>query len=106
MRPLRVDARLVKSARTHSREMARSGVFSHNSPNGGSPWKRMERAGYSDGGAENIGRGYQSAEEAVRGWLSSPSHRQNILNCSLAATGVGFSDGPGGPWWTQDFGYS
>ncbi|MBB6350427.1 CAP domain-containing protein [Nonomuraea muscovyensis] len=104
--PLRVDARLTRSARAHSLEMARSGRFAHDSPDGSSPWERMERAGYQAGAAENIGRGYTSPEEAVRGWLANPAHRQNILNCRIRAIGVGVADGPGGPWWTQDFGYS
>ncbi len=104
--PLRTDGRLTASARAHSLEMARSGKFSHESPGGESPWDRMERAGYRAGAAENIGRGYTSPEEAVRGWLDSHDHRQNILNCRITSIGVGVVAGPGGPWWTQDFGYS
>ncbi|MFC0549505.1 CAP domain-containing protein [Planotetraspora thailandica] len=104
--PLRVDPRLVKSAMMHSLEMARSNDFDHDSPGGETPWSRMADAGYKDGGAENIARGYQSAEAAVRGWMASPGHSRNILNCRLEATGVWVALGPGGPWWTQDFGYS
>jgi uncharacterized protein YkwD len=104
--PLRVDPRLVRSAQLHSLEMAKSNVFDHNSPDGETPWSRMAKAGYKDGGAENIARGYRSAEEAVRGWMISPGDRRNILNCRLVATGVGVALGPGGPWWTEDFGYS
>ncbi|GAA1009250.1 hypothetical protein Aple_095040 [Acrocarpospora pleiomorpha] len=103
--PLRIDQRLVQSARTHSAEMAASGSFVHESPNGATPWQRMARAGYQHGGAENIARGYQTAQEAVRGWMASSTHRGNILNCRLTATGVGVTLGPEGPWWTQDFGY-
>jgi uncharacterized protein YkwD len=103
---LRTDARLTRSARTHSLEMARSGKFGHQSPDGSSPWDRMERAGYLAGAAENIGRGYTTPDEAVSGWLNSSDHRQNILNCRIASIGVGVVAGPGGPWWTQDFGYS
>ncbi|HUR08369.1 MAG TPA: CAP domain-containing protein [Nonomuraea sp.] len=104
--PLRTDARLTRSARAHSIEMAQSGRFTHDSPDGSSPWDRMERAGYRMGAAENIGRGYTSPDEAVRGWLDSSDHRQNILNCRIESIGVGVVAGPGGPWWTQDFGYS
>lgn len=103
---LRVDRRLTRSARSHSSEMAADDDFSHNSPDGASPWERMEAAGYRDGGAENIGRGYTSAAEAVRSWMTTRSHRANILNCALTATGVGVVNSPGGLWWTQDFGYS
>ncbi|WP_214326915.1 CAP domain-containing protein [Nonomuraea sediminis] len=104
-RPLQVDARLTRSARTHSEEMARTGRFTHDSPDGSSPWDRMERAGYSNGAAENIGRGYSSADEAVRAWLDSRDRRQNILNCSVATIGVGVVSGAGDTWWTQDLGY-
>lgn len=104
--PFRIDRRLTRSAREHSAEMAEEGVFSHSSPDGASPWERMEAAGYRDGGAENIGRGYTSATEAVRNWMTTGSNRSNLLNCRLTTTGVGVVDGPGGPWWTQDFGYS
>jgi uncharacterized protein YkwD len=102
--PLRVDGGLTRSARAHSLEMAGSGQLMHNSPGGASPWDRMERAGYHWGAAENIGAGYSTPEEAVRGWLDSPDHRKNILDCGLKAIGVGVASGPGGPWWTQDFG--
>ncbi|WP_219500454.1 CAP domain-containing protein [Nonomuraea ceibae] len=104
--PLRADARLTRAAREHSYEMARSGQFTHESPDGSSPWDRMERAGYPAGAAENIGRGYSSAEEAVSGWLDSPDHRRNILSCDFKAIGVGVVSSPEGIWWTQDFGRS
>lgn len=105
-RPLKIDARLTRAARVHSMEMARSGQFTHESPDGASPWDRMERAGYVNGTAENIGRGYSSAKEAVQSWLANRDHRRNMLNCDFNAVGVGVVSGPGGPWWTQDFGRS
>lgn len=105
-RALRVDRRLTASARAHSTEMASSGYFHHNSPDGTTPWERMAAAGYRNGGAENIARGYRTAEEAVRGWLADQGHRSTILDCRLVATGVGVVAGEDGPWWTQDFGYS
>ncbi|MFI6506596.1 CAP domain-containing protein [Streptosporangium sp. NPDC050855] len=104
--PLRMDRRLARSAGRHSAEMAARGALSHTSPDGTSPWERMEAAGYRDGGAENIGRGYTSPDEAVANWMKTSGHRRNILNCELRATGVGAVQGVDGPWWTQDFGYS
>ncbi|MFI6293350.1 CAP domain-containing protein [Nonomuraea sp. NPDC050790] len=104
-RPLRVDQRLNRSARAHSMEMATAGKLDHVSPDGSSPWERMERAGYRQGAAENIGSGYTTPEEAVSGWLANRSHRGNILNCDIVAIGVGVANGPTGLWWTQDFGY-
>ncbi|MEU4829857.1 CAP domain-containing protein [Streptosporangium sp. NPDC023615] len=104
--PLRTDRRLTASARRHSAGMAARGGLSHTSPGGTSPWERMEAAGYLDGGAENIGRGYTSPDEAVLNWMKTAGHRRNILNCELRATGVGAVQGADGLWWTQDFGYS
>jgi uncharacterized protein YkwD len=104
--PLRVDSRLTRSARAHSLDMAAKNYFGHTSPTGLSPWDRMARAGYSDSAAENIARGYQSAEETVRGWMGNSGHRRNILNCQIKTVGVGVAYGSGDTWWTQDFGYS
>ncbi|MEV4671313.1 CAP domain-containing protein [Actinomadura sp. NPDC049382] len=104
-RPLRVDQRLVTAARKHSADMAANGYFDHTSRNGDSPWKRMEDAGYTSPGAENIAKGYPTAAAVVKGWMNSPGHRANILNCGLRAIGVGRASGPGGPLWTQDFGW-
>ncbi|WP_248964976.1 CAP domain-containing protein [Sphaerisporangium perillae] len=104
--PLRVDPRLTQSARAHSRDMAAKDYFGHKSPSGLTPWDRMARAGYSNSAAENIARGYQSAEETVRGWMANSGHRRNILNCQIKTVGVGVAYGSGDTWWTQDFGYS
>jgi uncharacterized protein YkwD len=49
--------------------------------------------------AENIAMGQQTPQEAVRGWLGSAGHRQNIENCRYTRTGVGYRDGR----WTQVF---
>ncbi|MEU8340539.1 CAP domain-containing protein [Spirillospora sp. NPDC048832] len=105
-KPLRVDQRLVTAARRHSADMAANGYFDHTSRNGDSPWKRMEDAGYTSPGAENIAKGYPTAAAVVKGWMNSPGHRANILNCGLRAIGVGRASGPGGPLWTQDFGWT
>lgn len=101
---LRVDQRLVTAAKRHSADMAANNYFSHTSQNGDSPWDRMAAAGYPDAGAENIAKGYPTAAAVVKGWMNSPGHRANILNCGLRAIGVGMASGPGGPYWTQNFG--
>ncbi|MFI0484090.1 CAP domain-containing protein [Actinomadura sp. 9N215] len=104
-KPLHVDQRLVTAARRHSADMAANNYFDHTSRNGDSPWKRMEDAGYPSPGAENIAKGYSTAAAVMKGWMDSPGHRANILNCDLRAIGVGKASGSGGPLWTQDFGW-
>ncbi|MFD3999056.1 CAP domain-containing protein [Streptomyces sp. NPDC058548] len=102
---LRTDERLRASARAHSEDMAARGFFSHNDPQGVRPVDRMAAAGYPAPAAENIARGQQTPPSAMRAWMNSPGHRANILREGLATIGVGVHQGPGGPWWTQNFGY-
>jgi uncharacterized protein YkwD len=103
--PLRSESHLRAAARRHSADMEARNYFDHNSPDGRTPWDRIKAAGYSTPGAENIAKGYATAQAVVQGWMNSPGHRANILNCGLKAVGVGVEYGQGGPWWTQDFGF-
>jgi len=102
---LRIDSRLVTAARRHSQDMAANNYFDHTSRSGASPWARMEAAGYPSPGAENIAKGQPTPAAVMQGWMNSPGHRANILNCKLKAIGVGMAQGPGGPYWTQNFGW-
>jgi hypothetical protein len=43
--------------------------------------------------SENIGLGEQDAESFVNGFLSSPPHKQNLLDPQLIDTGVGITSG-------------
>lgn len=103
---LRDDPRLRAAAIAHSVDMRVRDYFAHNTPDGVTPWTRIEDQGYSDPSAENIARGQPTPQAVVEAWMNSAGHRANILNCSSKAIGVGVQFGPDGPWWTQDFGYS
>jgi uncharacterized protein YkwD len=103
--PLDADPALAGLAGDYSVQMAREGFFSHTDPDGLSPWDRARAAGITDLGGENIARGQQDAQAVMDAWMHSPGHRANILNCDFTELGVGVHFGPGGPWWTQDFGY-
>lgn len=103
--PLRTDERLRQSSRAHSEDMAARNFFSHDDPAGVRPADRMRAAGYPAPAAENIARGQPNAAAAMRAWMNSPGHRRNILRVGITTIGVGLHFGPGGPWWTQNFGY-
>lgn len=105
-RPLRVDARLVRAARLHSRDMARRRYFAHVTPGGTTPWTRIARTGYrAPALAENIAAGQATASAVVSAWLRSPGHRRNLLDCRMRAVGVGLAvGGPYRSYWTQDLG--
>lgn len=102
--PVRVDPRLRRAAREHSRDMARRDYVGHLNPEGQTPGERMAAAGYRYGYAENIAWGYRDPSSVVAGWMGSEGHRRNMLDCDNRAVGVGVYVGTDGRLWTQDFG--
>lgn len=103
---LAADDRLAAAARAHSADMAARDYFDHVSQDGRSFVDRVKAAGYPSPGAENIAAGQRTPEDVVKGWMDSPGHRANILNCGLKALGVGLARGGSyGRYWTQNFGW-
>lgn len=108
--PLRTNSSLVKAAEAHASDMVAKHYFAHDSLDGRSPFDRMKAAGFKGGSmAENIAVGYSSPAAVVTGWMNSPGHRQNILNCGYSMIGIGYNSGQVKPeWgkgsWVQDFG--
>ncbi|MEU0578080.1 CAP domain-containing protein [Streptomyces griseoincarnatus] len=103
--PVTADSALSSLATAFSDDMADRGFFDHTDPDGDTPWDRAQAAGISNLGGENIARGQADAEAVMQAWMNSPGHKANILNCDFKTLGVGVHLGPGGPWWTQNFGY-
>lgn len=106
-RALRIDDRLVGAARAHSADMVQQAYFSHTGSDGSTFVAREIAAGYPKKGpsAENIAWGYRTPHDVVTGWMNSPGHRANILNCASVAVGVGLVyRANGSAYWTQDFG--
>ncbi|MFC8918378.1 CAP domain-containing protein [Streptomyces sp. NPDC057116] len=102
--PVRVDGRLHAAAQGHADDMAERDYYAHNSPEGRDAGHRMEAAGYAwSTWGENIHRGPRSPGRAVRDWLASAGHRENIVNCSFKDIGVGVNLRSNGPWWVQNF---
>jgi RNA polymerase sigma factor (sigma-70 family) len=103
-RPLRVSPALHGAAQRHSQDMASRRVLDHRGSGGDGPGERITAAGFRwSTWAENIARGQSGPPAVVDGWMGSPGHRANILNCGLTMVGVGVVRGSGGPWWTQVF---
>ncbi|MFR9795792.1 CAP domain-containing protein [Streptomyces sp. MS06] len=102
---LSANSALTGLARAFSDDMAARGFFDHTDPDGATPWDRAAKASITGLGGENIARGQADAAAVMEAWMNSPGHRANILNCDFHTLGVGVHFGPGGPWWTQDFGY-
>lgn len=103
--PLIWDDTLASLAKEHCEDMANRDYFSHDTPEGKSPFDRMKDAGlkYVYAG-ENIAAGHYSPEEAVNSWMKSEGHRENILNPNYKSLGVSFARGGSyGIYWVQEF---
>ena len=105
------DKELASVAKSHSEDMANSGYFSHETPEGLDPTDRASEAAYTcqyrignliySGIGENIHMVTGSsvslwspesiAETAVSGWMDSPGHRKNILTSNFSNEGIGVS---------------
>jgi uncharacterized protein YkwD len=96
LRPLRANARLAAAGDFHSRDMAAKGYFEHDSANGMAFWRRIERFYPSRGfrswtvgenllwASQTYGPGF-----ALREWMNSPPHRENILSREWREVGIG-----------------
>jgi len=80
------------AAQRHSEDMARRGYFDHVSPDGAKPGDRISATGYRwSRYGENIAAGHASPAQVVKGWMQSPGHRANLLDCAFREIGVGYS---------------
>lgn len=101
--PLTLNAKLSKAAQDHSADMASHQNMSHTGSDGSDPGQRITTAGYTwSAYGENVAYGYSTPEEVMAGWMSSPGHKRNILDCAFKEIGVGLAQP--GSYWTQDFG--
>lgn len=92
--PLVVSPELSRIARAYCRDMAERQFFAHLDPDGKMVYDRAARGGVSDWTniAENIARnrGFDDpAAVAVREWMKSEGHRDNILDARFIETGLG-----------------
>ncbi|WP_327368378.1 CAP domain-containing protein [Streptomyces sp. NBC_01217] len=100
--PLTLNAKLTKAAQAHSEDMAAHQNMSHTGSDGSDPSDRITSAGYDwSAYGENVAYGYSTPESVMAGWMESPGHKRNILDCSFKEIGVGLAQP--GSYWTQDF---
>jgi len=107
--PLAWSEQLAGVARLHSRNMAELSFFSHRGMDGKMAAERAAQMGVGQWRSigENIAysRGFQDpVAHAVRLWLDSPAHRQNLLDGNWKETAVGIAVAEDGSYYfTQVF---
>lgn len=79
--PLAWSAKLERAAQLHALDMYCQNYFSHNSKDGTPFHVRIRRQAYNYFTcAENIGLGYHTESDVIRGWVKSPGHCANLMN--------------------------
>ena len=105
--PLRLNPLLSDAALVHAQDMLRYNYFDHTGHDGSSPAERVAATGYRYRiVGENLAAGPETPQEAVRGWMASPGHCQNIMDDRFTELGVAFAANRSGPpriVWAQEF---
>jgi uncharacterized protein YkwD len=93
LNPLAPDPELTEVARKHSADMFARGYFAHDTPEGKTPFDRMNEAGvrFLTAG-ENLALA-PTIPVAHTGLMNSPGHRANILRPQFGRVGIGVMDG-------------
>ena len=104
LRPLVRDPAIDQVARAYSTTMLQRGFFSHETPEGQSPFDRMRAAGIDFVVAgENLALA-PTVALAHQGLMDSPGHRANILRPEFGRVGIGAAVADGrGRMFTQNF---
>ncbi|MDI6098762.1 CAP domain-containing protein [Actinoplanes sp. NEAU-A12] len=99
------ESRLEAAAQKHSELQAERNSMSHQLPGEAGMSDRVTAEGYRwRSVGENVAAGYSSAASVMDGWMNSPGHKANILNCGFKEIGVGLAKSSSGTqYWTQNF---
>jgi len=96
IQPLIENEKLNQIAELRAKDMVEKEYFSHQSPEGKSPWDWFSEAGYNYKYAgENLAVGFSDSKEIYYAWIDSPSHKENILNPKYKEMGTAILGGFG-----------
>jgi uncharacterized protein YkwD len=105
--PLTQAPALEQAALEHSRDMAANDYLAHGGRDGSTPAERLTRTGYRWRiVGENLASGVLTPEEAVKGWIASPPHCENLMSSRFSQMGAAYAvnaSSAGGIFWTQVF---
>jgi uncharacterized protein YkwD len=103
LRPLALEPRLCALARAHAADMVSRRYFGHNTPEGLSPFGRMDRAGWRYGYAgENLALDVDE-RSANRTLYRSNGHRDNMLESHYSRVGIAAVETVEGEIFVEDF---
>lgn len=96
LKPLQGNEKLDQAAMLKAQDMVKNNYFSHQSPQGISPWFWFSQVGYNYTYAgENLAVGFLDSTSVYDAWSNSPSHRVNLLNPNYKEVGTAIVSGFG-----------
>lgn len=91
---LTTNDKLTYSAQMKANDMATRGYFSHNTPEGDTPWVWFQRSGYIyQNAGENLAVNFIESKDVTAAWMNSPTHRENVLNGKFMEVGIATANG-------------
>lgn len=92
--PLVLNGTLSEAAQRKAGDMFAFNYWAHNSPSGRDPWSFFHEVNYQYLYAgENLARDFMNSASVVDAWMSSPTHRDNILNSRYQEVGLAVVNG-------------
>lgn len=88
------NAALEQAATAKANDMIANHYFAHTSPTGKTPWSFFSTAGYRfTSAAENLALEPNATTDPTAAWMSSSTHRQNILDPKFQDIGIAIVSG-------------
>lgn len=85
---------LNKAAQLKAQNMFSEGYWAHFAPSGKTPWDFILGSGYKFTFAgENLAKNFYNSEDVVEAWMSSKTHKENLLNPKYKEIGIAVVEG-------------
>lgn len=92
--PLALNRELSQAAALKAQDMFAKGYWSHNSPDGKTPWDFILTSGYRYTVAgENLAKNFSTSIGVMDAWMASPTHRANIVKGGYRDVGFAVVNG-------------
>jgi hypothetical protein len=94
IQPLKENLKLNTAATLKAMDILEKDYFSHQSPQGISPWYWFKEAGYDYKFAgENLAIGFLDSKEVIQAWKESLLHKKNLLDPNYQEIGIAVMKG-------------
>ena len=91
---LTYSSTLSESAKEKAEDMFKYDYWSHNSPQGKTPWTFFDTVGYKYSIAgENLAKDFYDTDSLMKAWMNSPTHKANIVQNKYKEIGIAVVNG-------------